>query len=274
MADVKKDIWAPTPFGSTELSKSIVDATSHRARRVARVTGLSGTRTSEAEAIAAVEAAIGSFHPDLSALPLFRVRARRYGATTAWVSAEYRRDQRRTSQQAERTVTLRTGVEGIPWYRMAATKDAPSTETFDANGFPNGDFYDLATSQLADRKRVPQPYTWARPRLDIFVFTDLDFDPTADVFDRVGKANSDAVTWGSYSFPQNTLVFNGALVDWYELESSDVRYSTQYHFTAIRGGWRKQLVYFNETPDPSEWDTEIVNVYQLATFAGQFPVGN
>ena len=273
MADVKKDIWGPG-VGRTSITRNYVDYGRSSAIRTFRVKGLAGDRTSEAEAITAVKATIGNFHPDLVGTPLWSLTSKRYGVTKALVHARYRRDNRKTRAAMEKLITIRTGMDSVRWYKLGYLRSAPTTGVFDSFGRPDGDWFTSETwKDETDEAAEPQPYIWKRPKIDIYVFTDLAFDPTPDIFDLINTINTSANTWGDYSFPAETLRFNGAQVDWYEAENDEVRYVTRYHFTAVRGGWVNASVGYEDVSGTDTWVMSTGPTYSESDFTNAFPVG-
>lgn len=273
---IQNDIWSPV---QTSQTKGFQDRNDSRAIRVASLLGLSNSDASTQEAIDAYKAEIGDFHHNDTTLPLFSIRAYRYGLDKAFAVARF--DHGRgfsfPQQPADRLVRIVTGLYGVSWFRKPFVNGSPNTPVFTTNR-PSGSLSGIINPEWPSWE--PEPYVWKVPIIDVYVNTELDFDPTQDVALLQENTNIDAIRWGSFEFPPNTVRFNGAIVDYIET-ALGIRFQVQYHFTARRGGWVSMFTIWDTTTTQGQdtgagtdfqWDTELADDYERATFNGAFPV--
>lgn len=241
-----------------------------RAIRTARVTGISNLANAPAQglqdailaAVLAAQTGGTNYHPVYLTLPLQRVRAVKYGVTSATVILEYFRGTATVPSQPGAVNRVRGGFTSMPWYS--------GTDQFDSNGLPVGAFNFPFGGDGSQRFLAPRPWTWIRPTLSILRPYLLTYDPTNIVTPKLGTINTSDVTFGTSIFKAFTIRFDRFALDWVELGvgTNQFRYSGHYQFAAVKGGWFMELIsWFNA------WISDYVQQYLDLEFGGNaFPV--
>lgn len=234
----------------------------HRAviRGVIAATGVDTLNNADGlnDAIVEAENAAGLFHPVINDLPLQHTIARRFGPNKIWLWMEY--------------FHRLNNVAPAPGVEYASTSsNRRMVEVFRQTFFDNGNNAIHATHGLPMGRMVPFVKTSPTASEAIFETTwrsrnfyqaliaihipfDLNFNPTSDVAFALDTVNQLPITWfGNYSFPTQSLLFDGVASKPYEDANGNVRYRGFYNFAAVRGRWWNQYPQWAEPNGP--WDT-------------------
>lgn len=206
-------------------------------------------------------------------IPLSRMRAVPMGsyATKVYAIYEHTPFSLPTGIDRQKTAVFGIGTIGVPWGQDTVTHTGAAVAF--SSGRPNGRLHGIGTynsdtpatsADVADR---PSLYTWIVPVVTIAIPFTLATNPIGSVIGKVGRVNSDAVTWGDYSFPAKTLRFNTTDV----YPSLDTNGAAQYngfhHFTARLDPWQEQAFAFRS----GKWAVDTMDQYDAVAFAGGFP---
>ena len=217
----------------------------------------------------------GFYHQAATTLPLYSVKARRWGPDQMWIDAVYRRPIIGSvpTQPAFTIARFSSRLRYITWYNAATTFQYT---------FPAGGLRYRAGGSATDPNTPPVAYKWTQNLIDIAVPTVIPFMP--NVFGLVGFVNSAPITFNGITFDTSTVLFRGATVT--EIDTSTgILYQVYYNFSVARGGWVEALANFtgegNFTPGRSfapvavagQWGISYFDEFPQASFSGgTFPV--
>jgi hypothetical protein len=243
--------------------------------RIARVKSLTNNNLKLKEAVDQVlqQPGITTYQGD-STLPLARVSVKGWGVTQGWMRLEYfRRVIGSITQPNQLIARFRTGIEPIEWFTFPT-----SNNDFTTNGLPGTQpRVTMLFGAPTDIKGVARSWTWNRPGVRFFVPAVLNNNPIGQVFSRLQTINSDAVVFGGFtSWPPFTIRFNSVSVDVIETSAGGVQFDVLYDFSAVRGGWYRELPDYTTSgvpkgPTEGAWVIRRVLEFQQKTFSGAFP---
>lgn len=137
---------------------------------------------------------------------------------------------------------------------------------------PSGSAFLVANVQLETfayerfEENVDASYLELRPIIQVRVPFSLSESPLDEVESKVGKTNSDSITFSGRSFPPNTVLFRGLSMDPYVNAEDDAVFPGAYVFSIRNDTWIREYKAASGTVGTS-------TIYQTATFGGtNFPV--
>lgn len=232
--------------------------------------------TSDASALelkTAVDHAVtldGTTHPQNSSLQLKRATALRIDAHITRVQMVYG-----YGASSVPTATADQLTRSDSGYYTFKSWKLPTT--FDANGRPSGDYNFEAPSETESRRNPPRPIYLQLPQQVVRIRTVLASNPTNAVLTKLGRTNSDAVTYAGKTYGALTVRFDRLWIEPIEIDGS-VRYQVEYTMVFRLAKWVQEL---EPIWDSGAWTartgSEIVDTYYARscpedTFANAFPV--
>ena len=276
--DVKLDL-----MGSS-LELGYTDYRRTRGVRRGIVRNLRNDRNDNAQAIEDATRTAGPFHHSVENLPLASVRSVKFGPKKAMVRLGYQYSPFRPpfgNLPARSTIRTRSVESRTPVYRMEKGGPTPFL-----NGLPNGFLYDLADGELFDDQATPptaRPF--ARNAVQIFLQTNLDFNPMGQVLSKKGSVNDAGVLFAGFTFAAFTLKFEHLEVDWNIGHGSGrdprtvrLTFQVSYVFTAVAGGHYNQILLKPGQKNPNtgksvaQWETANIINAPAVSFVAAFPV--
>ena len=276
--DVKLDL-----MGSS-LELGYTDYRRTRGVRRGIVRNLRNNRNDNAQAIEDATRTAGPFHHSVENLPLASVRSVKFGPKKALVRLAYQYSPFRPpfgNLPARSTIRTRSVESRTPVYRMEKGGATPFM-----NGLPNGFLYDLAEGELFDDQAAPpRARMFARVAVQIFLQTNLDFNPMGQVLSKLKTVNDAGVTFAGFTFAAFTLKFEHLEVDWNIGQGSGrdprtvrLTFQVSYVFTAVAGGHYNQILLKPGQKNPNtgsavaQWSTANIVNAPKTSFVNAFPV--
>lgn len=260
--NIKRDILA-----GTSLTVGIYTDRHDRAVRRCRIKNLPVNDSALPTALNDLIASVGTFHPQLTSLPLSRAQVTRHGidsatgTATAWVDLIYARDRISQSLPNEPAFTVpesRTTIEHTPVYFEVFDEDGNEVPLED--GLPAGMLHIIEgphyTNQtVGGTPPKPEPYMWPRHVVQFYPYQVRTSSPAADVEEAIGKVNSESFQIGEIEFEPNTLRFDGLDVTWTNrwapgTPDAQIMALCEYQFTAAHHGWYMQTVKWEQLVGP------------------------
>lgn len=275
--DVKLDI-----FSRSTLSRGVIDQNRDKATRFCRVMRKNGLALTKAQAADVLAQVLGNTHDEVTTLPLQDIQTYSWSETKVYAIAKYGYTGQGWGNAAP-TINPFVAVRSYTSYEpMDVYSRYVFAQGYALPGSPSGTLpaqiptlsLALSTAQLEDSSQRPRPTSiWQRPVLKYVISTVLPTNPHGTVLSRVGRINSDVLSWGGITFPPQTMRFDGLRVDWTATAAGVVSYQVDYYFTAA-DWWIIQVLLPSAPPVPF-WDVFWMLAYDEKPFNSQgfsFPV--
>lgn len=150
-------------------------------------------------------------------------------------------------------------------YNFRSWRKAGSISDYDVYGRPTGalNFVEVNATPGKNRSYPPAPINYPMTETVFYVPTTLDYNPYSLVQGRLGRINSNNVTFAGVTFLPNTVKFVNCYVRAVQIQD-EVRYVVEYTFIARAAYWVDEL--------PPVWD--LTNLIWTNAQGAAIPSGN
>ena len=219
----------------------------------------------------AVKDRVGDNHHQVKDLPLYQIKAKKWGSTCALVTCTYRRTWQHWggAHGSEARGHFDGRYISTPVYLLPIDDQAEPQPAW-SHGLPAGRWYKLVDE--TDRTVRPVTYQWSRPVQKAIIPYSMWQSPISAYEQLQATINDVPVTLGTMQFQVGTLRYDFAK----EIQvpvGSQMRHTGFYQFTATPDGWVQQFPSFDWQPSSgvSRWVIHEAPAYQVGEWPTTFP---